>query len=67
MVLALLIVMQAFIGIATLVLVVPLSWALAHHAFAIVVLGFATAHWQATKGSYPLPGRGDLKGKQAIA
>ena len=65
--LALLIVAQAVIGIMTLVLVVPLGWALAHHAFAIVVLGFATAHWQATKGSYPLPGESGLTGRQAIA
>ena len=65
--LALLIVAQAVIGIMTLVLVVPLGWALAHHAFAIVVLGFATAHWQATKGSHPLPGESGLTGRQAIA
>ena len=50
-----LVIAQAAIGIATLVLVVPLGWALAHHAFAIVVLGFAAAHWRATKGAYPLP------------
>ncbi len=47
------IVAQALIGITTLVLVVPLGWALAHHAFAIVVLGFAAAHWRGTKGAYP--------------
>ncbi|MDF1599649.1 COX15/CtaA family protein [Mesorhizobium sp. YIM 152430] len=46
------IVAQALIGITTLVLVVPLGWALAHHAFAIVVLGFAAAHWRGTKGAY---------------
>ena len=55
LVLLTLIVAQAAIGIATLLLVVPLGWALLHHAFAIVVLGFAAAHWRATKGSYPLP------------
>lgn len=47
---------QAAIGITTLLLVVPLGWALLHHAFAIVVLGFAVAHWRGTKGPYPLPG-----------
>lgn len=47
------IIAQALIGITTLVLVVPLGWALAHHAFAIVVLGFAAAHWRGTKGAYP--------------
>jgi cytochrome c oxidase assembly protein subunit 15 len=50
-----LILAQAAIGVTTLLLVVPLGWALAHHAFAVVVLGFAAAHWRATKGSYPLP------------
>jgi cytochrome c oxidase assembly protein subunit 15 len=44
---------QAVIGIATLLLVVPLGWALLHHASAIIVLGFAAAHWRATRGSYP--------------
>jgi heme a synthase len=52
-----LIIAQAIIGISTLVLVVPFHWALAHHAFAIVVLGFAVAHWRGTKGAYPLPAR----------
>lgn len=48
---------QAIIGIKTLVMVVPLGLALLHHAFAIVVLGFAAAHWRATKGPYPLPSK----------
>jgi heme a synthase len=47
---------QALIGIATLVMQVPLHWALLHQGFALVVLGFATAHWRGTKGGYPLPG-----------
>ncbi len=46
---------QAAIGITTLVLVVPVHWALAHQAMALVVLGFAAAHWRGTKGAYPLP------------
>ena len=49
-----LVVLQAAIGIATLVMLVPMHWALLHQAFALVVLGFAAAHWRATKGSYPL-------------
>jgi cytochrome c oxidase assembly protein subunit 15 len=53
----LLVSVQAAIGIATLVMVVPLSWAIAHQAFALVVLGFAAAHWRGTKGSYPLETR----------
>jgi heme a synthase len=49
----LLILGQAALGILTLLYVVPFELALAHHAFAIVVLGFAVAHWRAAKGSYP--------------
>lgn len=45
---------QAAIGIATLVLVAPLGWAIAHQAVALLVLGFAAAHWRGTKGAYPL-------------
>lgn len=46
------VIVQAVIGIMTLLLVVPLSWALLHQAFALVVLGFAAAHWRGTKGAY---------------
>ena len=46
---------QAAIGIMTLLLVVPFGWALLHHGFAMIVLGFATAHWRGTRGPYPLP------------
>lgn len=49
-----LVLLQAAIGVATLVLDVPLHWALLHQAGALVVLGFAAAHWRATKGSYRL-------------
>ena len=31
------------------------AWALLHQGMALVVLGFAAAHWRGTKGSYPLP------------
>jgi cytochrome c oxidase assembly protein subunit 15 len=47
---------QALIGIATLVMQVPLHWALLHQGFALIVLGFAAAHWRGAKGAYPLPG-----------
>lgn len=50
-----LILVQAAIGITALVLVVPFGWALVHHAFAIIVLGFAVAHWRGTVGPYPMP------------
>ncbi|MBS3647578.1 COX15/CtaA family protein [Pseudaminobacter sp. 19-2017] len=49
-----LVVIQAAIGIVTLLMQVPLDGALLHQGFALVVLGFAAAHWRATKGSYPL-------------
>ncbi|MDI7921148.1 COX15/CtaA family protein [Ferirhizobium litorale] len=38
--------MQAAIGVITLVLQVPLAWALMHQAGALIVLGFAIAHWR---------------------
>jgi cytochrome c oxidase assembly protein subunit 15 len=33
---------------------VPLGWALAHQGWAVVVLGFAVAHWRGFHGAYPL-------------
>ena len=49
---------QAAIGIVTLLGQVPLYWALAHQGVALVVLGFAAAHWRACTGAYPVePGR----------
>jgi cytochrome c oxidase assembly protein subunit 15 len=55
LVLFLLVLVQAAIGISTLVTQVPLHLALTHQALALIVLGFAAAHWRGTKGSYPLP------------
>ena len=49
-----LVVVQAAFGIIALVLVVPFDWALLHHGFAMIVLGFAAAHWRGTKGAYPM-------------
>ncbi|MCF3639488.1 COX15/CtaA family protein [Rhizobium sp. TRM95111] len=49
--------LQAAIGIMTLVLQMPLSWALAHQGGALVVLGFAVAHWRGFTGEYPKPVR----------
>ncbi len=40
---------QAAIGVATLVLQVPLNWGLYHQGGALVVLGFAIAHWRGVK------------------
>ena len=50
-----LVLVQAVIGIATLLMQMPLHWALLHQGFALVVLGFAAAHWRGAKGAYPLP------------
>ena len=44
---------QAVLGITALLTFVQLHVALTHHAFAIVLLGFAAAHWRGTRGSYP--------------
>lgn len=48
-----LICLQAIIGILTLIYQVPLAWGLLHQAGALVVLGFAIAHWRGFTGEYP--------------
>ena len=53
--LAVLVLGQAAIGVATLLTQAHIHWALLHQAVAMVVLIFATAHWRGTKGAYPLP------------
>ena len=50
-----LVLLQAIVGIVTLLMHMPLHWALTHQFVALVVLGFAAAHWRGTKGAYPLP------------
>lgn len=50
-----LVLVQAFVGILTLLWQVPMFWALLHQATALILLGFTVAHWRGTKGSYPLP------------
>ena len=42
---------QAAIGVITLVLQVPLNWGLLHQGGAVVVLGFSIAHWRGVKFS----------------
>ncbi|MEP1206031.1 MAG: COX15/CtaA family protein [Rhizobiaceae bacterium] len=44
-----LVTLQACIGITTLLLQVPISWALLHQLGGVLVLGFATAHWRALR------------------
>ena len=50
-----LVLLQAVVGIATLLAQVNLHAALTHQALALIVLGFAAAHWRGTKGAYQLP------------
>ncbi len=45
---------QGAVGIVTLIWQVPIGWALAHQATAILLLGFAVAHWRGFHGEYPL-------------
>ena len=49
-----LVTLQATLGIITLLTYVPLGWALAHQATALIVLCFAVAHWRGLKGPMPL-------------
>ena len=57
---------QAALGITTLLLQVPIGWALVHQGWAIVVLAFAVMHWRGLVGEYPLPD-GQERGRQAAA
>jgi cytochrome c oxidase assembly protein subunit 15 len=52
-VLFVLVAIQATIGVATLLLQVPLHWGLLHQAGALVVFGFAIANWRGFYGEYP--------------
>jgi heme a synthase len=47
-----LVLMQAMIGITTLLTFVPVPMALLHQAMGFITLGFAVAHWRAAKGPY---------------
>ncbi|VVT17164.1 COX15/CtaA family protein [Hoeflea sp. EC-HK425] len=49
-----LVTIQALIGIVVIVTQVPVSWALLHQGWAVVVLGFAVAHWRGFHGAYPM-------------
>lgn len=56
-----LIVVQAGVGVGTLLMQAHMHWALLHQGVAMVVLIFATAHWRGAKGSYPLPEGGSVR------
>ncbi|MDB5522822.1 MAG: cytochrome oxidase assembly protein [Rhizobium sp.] len=73
MVFFVLVCLQAFLGITTLILAgittdsqpvahMPIGWALAHQGCAILVLGFAIAHWRGFYGEYPRPTDVALRG-----
>ncbi|WP_083220313.1 COX15/CtaA family protein [Hoeflea olei] len=49
-----LVAVQALIGISVILTQVPFSLALAHQGWAVVVLGFAVAHWRGFHGAYPM-------------
>ncbi|MDE1990907.1 MAG: COX15/CtaA family protein [Rhizobiaceae bacterium] len=52
-VLFVLVLIQAILGISTLLMQVPLHLALTHQAGALVVFGFAVANWRGFYGEYP--------------
>ena len=49
-----LVVWQAVAGITTLVLAVPLGWALVHQLTALILLAAAVWHWRGLVGPYPV-------------
>lgn len=61
-----LVTLQAIFGIVTLLTYVPLDWGLIHQGTAMIVLGFAVAHWRGLVGPLPLedgtPHRFDMVG-----
>ncbi|MDF1607124.1 COX15/CtaA family protein [Hoeflea sp. YIM 152468] len=52
-----LVTVQALIGIIVILGQVPFGWALVHQGWAVVVLGFAVAHWRGFHGAYPMETR----------
>lgn len=52
-VLFVLVLIQAFLGISTLLMQVPMHLALTHQAGALIVFGFAIANWRGFYGEYP--------------
>ncbi|MBB5073010.1 cytochrome c oxidase assembly protein subunit 15 [Bartonella callosciuri] len=46
------IIIQALLGILTLLYEVPISLGLMHQSVALAILCFSVAHWRATKGAY---------------
>ncbi|WP_208434131.1 COX15/CtaA family protein [Bartonella taylorii] len=52
-IICIMIIIQALLGILTLLHEVPISFGLIHQTVALAILCFSVAHWRATKGAYP--------------
>ncbi len=52
-IICIMIIIQALLGILTLLHEVPISLGLIHQTVALAILCFSVAHWRATKGAYP--------------
>ncbi|EJF75561.1 heme A synthase [Bartonella sp. DB5-6] len=52
-IICIMIIIQALLGILTLLHEVPISLGLIHQSVALAILCFSVAHWRATKGAYP--------------
>ncbi len=65
--LVILVLCQAALGVTTLMLQVPLDWALAHQAGAVIVLSVAIAHWRRLTGVYPVRAAASAPPAPAIA
>ncbi len=53
---------QVIVGITTIVLEVPLFWALAHQGIAIILLASVIAHWRGLIGPYPAVTEVEIRG-----
>ena len=58
LILSILVLTQIILGVVTLILQVPLNLALLHQLGAIILLGFAVAHWRGLYGEYGANGYG---------
>lgn len=54
LILAVLVLLQAAVGIVTLITSVQLNWALVHQGLAFAILGFSVAHWRGLIGPIAL-------------
>jgi len=61
-VITLLAIVQVAVGVVTLVMQVPLYWALAHQAVAVLLLAVVVAHWRGLVGPYPRVTQMEIRG-----